>query len=92
MRDFDRPLEAIGRDDASAVGRDMAEREWKPELVLCSMAVRAKQTWDASGAELPLPPETRLLEDLYSADAAGYVRLIQASGAGTSLMLVGTIR
>ena len=34
-------------------------------------------------------PETRLIEDLYSADAAGYVQIIQASGAKTSVMLVG---
>ncbi|MFC3218672.1 histidine phosphatase family protein [Tianweitania populi] len=89
MRDFDRPLEPIGQDDASAVGRDMAERNWMPDLVLCSTATRAQQTWDGCSAELSSVPTTRLIEDLYSADASGYVQIIQASGATQSLMLVG---
>jgi phosphohistidine phosphatase len=89
MRDFDRPLEVVGKDDAAAVGRDMAERGWMPDLVLCSAATRAQQTWDGCSAELSSVPQTRLMEDLYNADAAGYVQIIQSSGAETSLMLVG---
>ena len=89
MRDFDRPLEPVGIEDAAAVGRDMTERDWMPDLVLCSTATRAQQTWDNCSAELSSVPETRLIEDLYSADAAGYVQIIQASGAKTSVMLVG---
>lgn len=89
MRDFDRSLEPVGLSDASDVGHDMAERGWIPNLVLCSTAARARQTWDAVAAELPSPPHLTHVEDLYGEDAAGYVRIIQASGAEGSLMLVG---
>jgi phosphohistidine phosphatase len=67
----------------------MAERGWMPDLVLCSTAARAKQTWDAVATELKTGPQVTLLEDLYGEDAAGYVRIIKSSGAQSSLMVIG---
>ncbi|HEX8630674.1 MAG TPA: histidine phosphatase family protein [Catenuloplanes sp.] len=43
--DFDRPLTARGHADASAAGAWLTRRALVPDLVLCSAAKRARQTW-----------------------------------------------
>ena len=49
--DIDRPLAGRGRRDATAAGRWLAEQGLSADLVLCSTAVRTRETWDyaASG-------------------------------------------
>ena len=44
LADRDRPLNARGRDAAARIGRHLAEREVCPELVLCSSALRTRET------------------------------------------------
>lgn len=43
--DVDRPLTARGRRDAAAAGHWLAAHVGRPDLVLCSTAVRTRQTW-----------------------------------------------
>src|SRR5690606_40439718 len=45
-RDRDRALSARGRVDATAMGRALAARGWRPDLALVSPARRTRQTWD----------------------------------------------
>lgn len=45
-RDRDRALSARGRIDAAAMGRGLAARDLRPDLVLVSPAARTRQTWD----------------------------------------------
>lgn len=52
-RDHGRPLDAAGREAARNVGRALAGRRVAPGLVLCSSAIRARQTWEAMAGELP---------------------------------------
>ena len=44
--DHERPLSARGRRDAEAIGRWLDERSLRPDLVLCSTAIRTKQSWE----------------------------------------------
>jgi phosphohistidine phosphatase len=46
LPDADRPLAPRGRRDAVAAGHWLAEHVGRPDLVLCSTAVRTRQTWD----------------------------------------------
>jgi phosphohistidine phosphatase len=46
LNDFDRPLAPRGEAAAPRIGAYMAEHDLAPELVLCSPAVRARQTLD----------------------------------------------
>src|SRR5262245_47015244 len=46
MRDFDRPLEPLGRTDADSIGAAMRANAYIPDLVLCSTAKRARETLD----------------------------------------------
>jgi phosphohistidine phosphatase len=43
--DADRPLSGRGRRDAAEAGRWLAAHVGRPDLVLCSTAVRTRQTW-----------------------------------------------
>lgn len=48
--DHERELTARGRADAAAAGRWLLTEGLVPDLVLCSTAVRARQTWSAAAA------------------------------------------
>jgi len=52
MDDFDRPLTATGREEATAAGRALVATGAKPDLVLSSPRVRARQTAELATAEL----------------------------------------
>jgi phosphohistidine phosphatase len=90
--DVSRPLTKRGRRQAEAVAEHLQALEDKdvlPSLVLCSPAIRARQT-----AELVMPamPEARLQfeKDLYDDDAAGVVEWIrQLDPEESRLMVVG---
>lgn len=88
MRDFDRPLDAVGEDDAEAVGVTMRERGYAPEVVICSSARRAKQTLDGIVHNLPA---SRIVytDGLYSTDAPGYVDIVRNAGDAGSILLIG---
>jgi phosphohistidine phosphatase len=50
--DTDRPLTARGYDDAAAAGAWLAAQRLVPDLVICSPARRARQTWRAAATAL----------------------------------------
>ncbi|MGW8352335.1 SixA phosphatase family protein [Streptomyces wedmorensis] len=66
--DRDRPLGPRGLRDAPAAGRFLAETGGLPDLVLCSPARRARETWELAAAELERPVATRHDPRLYGAD------------------------
>ncbi len=90
LPDHDRPLAARGIRDATAAGRLLRDRGWRPALVLCSTAVRARQTWDRAvtgGAEAG---EIRYTDRIYQATAEELLELIgEVPAATASLMLIG---
>jgi phosphohistidine phosphatase len=45
VADHDRPLAKRGRRDAPRVGRWLAESGYVPDAVVCSTALRARETW-----------------------------------------------
>jgi phosphohistidine phosphatase len=60
--DHERPLAGRGRRDAPAVGRWLAESGFVPDAVVCSTALRARQTWELVAgalAETALRPPGR---------------------------------
>jgi phosphohistidine phosphatase len=88
MRDFDRPLEPLGRTDADAIGAAMRTNSYIPDLVLCSSAKRARETLDWVARHIG---SVRIIhsDSLYSTDAAGYVEFIRATANGDQVLLVG---
>jgi phosphohistidine phosphatase len=88
MRDFDRPLEPIGRTDADAIGAAMRACSYIPQLVLCSSAKRARETLDWIARHID---NGRVIysDSLYSTDAAGYVDFIRETADADEVLLVG---
>jgi phosphohistidine phosphatase len=52
LRDLDRGLTKRGRRDAAAVGETLREAGMIPDRVLCSTALRTRQTWQQVSAAL----------------------------------------
>ncbi|QDP98663.1 histidine phosphatase family protein [Microlunatus elymi] len=46
VEDHERPLSKRGKRDGLAVGEHLARHRIEPELIWCSRAVRARQTWE----------------------------------------------
>ena len=69
-RDHARPLDAAGAAAARRMGRDLRRRGVTPDLVLCSSACRARETWTALASELAAPPAAEIEEGLYLAAAS----------------------
>jgi phosphohistidine phosphatase len=83
LADHDRPLAPRGRRAAKAIGRYLRKHHIEPELVLCSMVVRARETLKRVGPG----GEHRFERDLYAADAATLLARIQGVRAA-SVMLI----
>ncbi len=89
-RDVTRPLAKRGRRDAPAVGRWLREQGGKINLVVCSPAVRAVQTWDLAAAQLEDKPQVRHDERLYGASARDLLQVTQElPHKASTVVLVG---
>lgn len=87
--DRERPLAPRGRRAARRMAEHLQAEGVRPDVVLCSTAVRARQTLDIV---LPALGEPRILvEDaLYATDAAGVLDRVRSLPEGTSTaMIVG---
>ncbi len=68
LEDHERPLAKRGVKDATRIGAFMAEHDLKPDLVLCSSAVRARATFVLILNEWGgPPPQTQFDDELYLA-------------------------
>lgn len=95
LDDFDRPLSPRGRAAAPLMGRHVShERSW-PDLVLCSSAVRARQTWELVSAEWdradsPEPPQLEVRASLYMATPHELLSaLLRLDDEIASVMIIG---
>lgn len=75
--DHDRPLAGRGRRDAPAAGRWLRRAGHIPDLVLCSTAARARQTWQLAEAELGARPPVTFEPEVYGATADTLLDLIR---------------
>lgn len=67
LSDFERPLNQRGRKAAPLMAAFMRQQGLKPEVVLCSTARRAEETWRLVAPTLGGEPEVRPLKSLYLA-------------------------
>ncbi|UFU04323.1 histidine phosphatase family protein [Ruania suaedae] len=91
LRDVDRALSLDGRTHARIVGQQLAEAGLLPDLVLCSAAVRTRQTWqlaESGMAELGEGVEVRYLDELYQADVGDVLEAVRAVPETTGTVLV----
>ncbi|HEX2323047.1 MAG TPA: histidine phosphatase family protein [Streptosporangiaceae bacterium] len=88
--DVERALRPRGRRNASAAGQWLAGQELLPDLVLCSKARRARQTWQYVAEQLEGEPEVVKDIRLYLADAEDLLAIFAETRPRVrSLMYVG---
>lgn len=84
--DHDRPLSAEGIAQAQAMGRYLQRHNISPQHVLCSDAVRTRQTWDLIAPQIP----ATYSHPLYLATAPALLRLLAETPEDAArLMLIG---
>jgi phosphohistidine phosphatase len=88
--DFERALRDRGRRNARSAGAWLASRDLAPDLVLCSKARRARQTWQYVSEELTGEPEVIMDQRLYDADVGDLLGIFCATANPVkTLMYVG---
>jgi phosphohistidine phosphatase len=92
--DVERRLTKKGQADADAAGSWLADEGLRPDLVICSPAARARQTWHGVAVALSqagpesAAPEVRYESGLYEGGRTEVIDLLRAVPAGTSTVLV----
>ena len=90
LADFDRPLNKRGRRAAPLIGRYLRKQDLLPDLVLCSSARRARQTWDGVAGELKAEVPVRYLRSLYLAPPSRLLATLQRQPKTIErLMMIG---
>lgn len=88
--DFERPLAPRGEKAAPRMGREMNRRAFKPEMVLCSTARRAQETYGLVTDFLPKKHGIQLHDELYMAAPAKMQKILaQQDNALSSVMMIG---
>jgi phosphohistidine phosphatase len=90
LNDRDRRLADRGRSDAVRMGQFLKEEAYVPDLVLCSPALRTRETLDLVLPQLPATPLARVVPELYLARWLTIVNLVrQVRDQGDTLLLIG---
>jgi phosphohistidine phosphatase len=84
--DHDRPLAGRGRRAAKAMAAHLQAERVRPELVLCSSATRARQTFER--VEPLGAREVHIERELYGADAATLLARLRDVPAGVGSVMV----
>ena len=84
--DSGRPLTPEGLKEAQGAGAAMSGRSIAPDLVLCSTALRTRQTLSGALRELRPDPEIRFLPELF--DGGDYQAIVLAHARGAATILV----
>jgi len=86
--DHDRPLAGRGIRAAPVMGRWLRDAGLVPDLVLCSTARRARETWQYAQTGLAAKPPVRFEDKIYGEDGTGLLALIREVPPATDTVLL----
>ena len=86
--DHERPLARRGQRDAPVMGHWLRAAGYVPDLVLCSSARRARETWELAQAELGAAPQVRFSDSVYEAAPADLVGLARETASSVRVLLI----
>lgn len=90
LDDFDRPLAPRGIDAAPRVADYLQAKGLRPDLVLCSPALRARQTWSLVARTLGGAIEVKQLQGLYLGPPSRMLEALRrAPDTALRVMMVG---
>jgi phosphohistidine phosphatase len=87
LPDHERPLNDRGHKAASELGLWLASRGYVPDEVICSDALRTRETWNGIAPALPSAAEPRFTDKLYQAGADVMLAMLKHATGNTVLML-----
>ncbi|MDZ4095123.1 MAG: histidine phosphatase family protein [Paracoccaceae bacterium] len=85
--DHDRPLNERGEAASADLGDWLASRGYVPQEVLCSDALRTRETWSGIAAALPGTPIVHLKPALYHAGPDVMLAVLRHATADTVMMI-----
>ncbi len=88
VHDHDRVLNPSGWKAAAKLGTHIHEHHLHPKLILCSTALRTRQTLMEIMPYLRNDTRIQLLRDLYNSSEGDYIDAIRAYGGGFDTVLV----
>jgi phosphohistidine phosphatase len=90
LADHDRPLAPRGRKAAPRMAVWLRTEARRPDMVICSSAARARETWDLMARELQPAPEVDIRRSVYDAGPDQLIATARGAPARVAtLMLVG---
>lgn len=89
QKDFDRTLDDTGFAEADIIANILGESGFNPQRVLCSTAMRCRQTAEAVQRALADPVDIAYSDALFTGSVTVYRDMIAAQTDVTSLLLVG---
>jgi phosphohistidine phosphatase len=90
VEDHERPLNKRGREAARLVGKQLPSAVEAIDLVLCSSALRTRQTLDLALADFPTAPHRLVEAGLYLADSDRLIdRLRRLEESWVNVLLIG---
>ena len=90
VTDHDRPLAGRGRREAALAGRWLRENAADIDLVVCSSATRARQTWKLVAKQLDNIPPSRVDDRLYAASIRGLLAVVRKlPDSARAVLLIG---
>jgi phosphohistidine phosphatase len=88
LEDFERPLNERGEAAAPRMGAFMARHGLTPDLILCSPALRTRQTLDLVRPHLPGKPKVAYEDALYLATPSALLNRVRKAPAKASHVMV----
>ncbi len=90
MKDFDRPLSARGEHEAPLIGREMQKLGIHPDTILCSSALRTRQTIDEVINAAKITNLPHFSDGLYGASSNDLLTIVKGiSDISKSAMICG---
>ena len=86
--DHERPLARRGRWDAPVMGHWLRAAGYVPDLVLCSTARRARETWQLAQAGLGAAPPVSFSDRVYEAAPADLIGLARHTASSVRALLI----
>jgi phosphohistidine phosphatase len=90
LADHDRPLARRGRNAAKQIASYMKDKSFEPSIVLCSSALRARQTWEIVAPAFPRRTVIEIDPSLYQAGNEELISQLRHIPRGaSSVLLIG---
>jgi phosphohistidine phosphatase len=87
-RDHERTLAPRGREAAPRIGAYMVHHGLTPDLVLCSTATRARETWDLVAKAFAAKPPAIYEDRLYQANASALFDVVKETKSSAHVLLL----